>query len=54
MSSDCKPDQTLFSATKNKNGKKRSGYARLPVALVLLFQFFAQKGNCKGFTKFLF
>ena len=25
----CKPDQTLFSATTNKNGKKRSGHARL-------------------------
>ena len=23
----CKPDQTLFSATTNKNGKKRSGHA---------------------------
>ena len=26
----CEPDQTLSSATTNKNGKKRSGYARLP------------------------
>ena len=25
----CEPDQTLFSATTNKNGKKRSGHARL-------------------------
>ena len=25
----CKPDQTLFSATTKKNGKKRSGHARL-------------------------
>ena len=27
----CEPDQTLFSATTNKNGKKRSGHARLTV-----------------------
>ena len=25
----CEPDQNLFSATTNKNGKKWSGYARL-------------------------
>ena len=29
----CKPDQTLFSATTNKNGKKRSGHARLGILL---------------------
>ena len=28
----CKPDQTLFSATTNKNGKKRSGHARLYIS----------------------
>ena len=31
----CKPDQTLFSATTNKNGKKRSGHARLSLGLAL-------------------
>ena len=37
-SSDCKPDQTLLSATINKNGKKRSGYARLRFRLSVLLQ----------------
>ena len=41
----CKPDQTLFSATTNKNGKKRSGLARLiPYSLnfSLISRFFDQ------------
>ena len=29
----CEPDQTLFSAATKKNGKKRSGHARLIQAL---------------------
>ena len=40
----CEPDQTLFSATTNKNGKKRSGHARLGRPVVR-----RNKGRFKNF-----
>ena len=42
----CKPDQTLFSATTNKIGKKRSGHARLQF-LGLYYQNLQRSGVSK-------